>query len=256
MDNNYTLQTVERALSFLEYVAEAPEPPSIRDIAKALDLNITTCYHLLRTLVARGYIERNDSGGLELGDGIDVLARGYRRAQNTEQRLAGIVRRLAASTLETCFLSLKEGDRVVLKVLIEGSQRLRVSGLYVGMKGNEHRRAAGKAVLAHLDGAARAAMLEPSLAQMPDRQRKAMLSALEKELQQTTVRGWSIDEGQSEDGITALGAPVFDASGSVFGAVGVVAPDFRLEKSREAIQASMMSAAAEASELLKEIGDA
>ena len=53
MDNNYTLQTVERALSFLEYVATAPVPPNVRDVAKALDLNITTSYHLLRTLVAR-----------------------------------------------------------------------------------------------------------------------------------------------------------------------------------------------------------
>lgn len=252
MENGYTLQTVERALSFLEFVAAAPQPPSIRDVSKALKLNITTCYHLLRTLMARGYIERNDDGGLELGDGVGVLARGYRRSQSTEQSLSDIVRRLSAQTLETSFLSLREGNNVVLKVLIEGSQKLRVSGLHVGLKGFEYRRASGKAVLAHLDEVSRDAMLAEALTPLPERQRKAVLKTLEKELPQIRVRGWSADDGQTEDGIVAVGAPVFDAAGSVLGAVGIVTPTFRMDKSREAFMDAVMSAAAEATRLLVE----
>lgn len=251
MDQNYTLQTVDRAIAFLEYVAAAAEPPNVRDVAEALDLNITTCYHLLRTLVARGYIQRNEDGGLELGDRVGLLARGYRRAQNTEQYLSEVVKHLSAQTLETAFLSLKEGNNVVLKVLVEGTQRLRVAGLYVGLKGHEYRRAAGKAVLAHLDNAARNAMLKASLAELPERQRKATLKALEKELPLTASRGWSVDQGQSEHGIIAIGAPIFQASGAVLGAVGIVVPLFRMEKSRQMFLGAVLAAAAEANELLK-----
>lgn len=250
MDNSYTLQTVERAISFLEYVATAAVPPSIRDVSKALDLNITTSYHLLRTLVAHDYIKRDDEGRLELGDGIEVLTRNFRRHKSHEQLLSPIVQRLAASTMETAFLSLREGQSVILKVLVEGSQRLRVGGLYVGLTGHEYRRAAGKAVLAHLQEPARAAMLEQSLSTIPVRQQKTILKSLEKELPLTASRGWSADNGQIEDGIISIGAPLFDASGEVQGAVGIVTPIFRMDKSPDAFREAVMAAAAEASRLL------
>ncbi|OWQ95372.1 IclR family transcriptional regulator [Sphingopyxis witflariensis] len=251
MDNNYTLQTVERALSFLEYVATAPVPPNIRDVSKALDLNITTSYHLLRTLVARNFIKRDDEGRLELGDGVAILAQNYRRHESVEQLLAPVVQQLAASTMETSFLSLREAQHVVLKVLVEGSQRLRVAGLYVGLSGHEYRRAAGKAVLAHLDGAERKAMLDESLASTAGQLRKAIMKALEKELPLTASRGWSVDDGQTEEGIISIGAPVFDAAGAVLGAVGIVTPIFRMDKSPDAFREAVLAAAAEATRLLK-----
>jgi IclR family transcriptional regulator, acetate operon repressor len=251
MNNNYTLQTVERALSFLEYVATAPVPPNIRDVSKALDLNITTSYHLLRTLMARDFIKRDDQGRLELGDGVAILAQNYRRHESVEQLLAPVVQQLTASTMETSFLSLREGHNVVLKVLVEGSQRLRVAGLYVGLSGHEYRRAAGKAVLAHLESAERKAMLDESLANTAGQLRKAIMKVLEKELPLIASRGWSADDGQTEEGIISIGSPVFDAAGAVLGAVGIVTPIFRMDKSPDAFREAVLAAAAEATRLLK-----
>lgn len=255
MEQPTTLQTVERAIAFLEYVAAAPEPPHIREVSEALKLNITTCYHLLRTLVGQNYIERRSDGRLELGEGVNKLFRSYRRAVDIEEYLAEVVKRLAAQTLETSTLSLIEGDGVTLKVLIEGSQRLRVAGLYVGLKGHEYRRAAGKAVLAHLEEPARSAMLDASLADLPERQRKTIRKALVKELKQTAARGWAVDDGQTEEGIIAIGAPIFAASGDILGAVGIVTPIFRMDRSRELFHDSVLAAAAEATQLLKERGE-
>lgn len=252
MDNNYTLQTVERAIAFMEYVAGAATPPNIRDVSAALDLNITTCYHLLRTLVAKQYIERNDRGGLEIGIGIEALIRGYQRFQDVEKSLSEIVKRLAAETLESAVFSRREGDNVILKVLVEGSHRLRVSGLSVGLQGNEHQRASGKVVLAHLDQDSRTAMLEQSLAQLPEKQRKMILKALEKELPLIVDRGWASDE-QTEQGIIAICAPLFDSTGVIFGAIGIVTPTFRLENSRDKFFGAIQTAAADANALLKKL---
>lgn len=250
MDNNYTLQTVERAIAFLEYVACASTPPNIRDVSAALNLNITTCYHLLRTLVAKSYIERNENGGLELGVGVETLIGGYRRFQDVEKSLSEIVKRLAAETLESAVFSRRDGQNVVLKVLVEGSHRLRVSGLSVGLQGNEYQRASGKVVMAHLDPEARAAMLEASVSQLPAKQRKTILKTLEKEWPQIVERGWAADE-QTEQGIIAICAPLFDSSGAVFGAIGIVTPTFRLEKSRDKFLDAIYQAAADANVVLK-----
>lgn len=252
MDNNYTLQTVERAIAFLEYVAGAASPPNIRDVSAALDLNITTCYHLLRTLVAKQYIERNDRGGLELGVGVEALIRGYQRFQDVEKYLSEIVKRLAAETLETTVLSLRENNSVVLKLMIEGSHRLRVAGLSVGLKGNEHQRASGKVVLAHLDKESRAAMLGQSLGQLSEKQRKTILKMLEKELPQIVDRGWASDE-QTEQGIVAICAPLFDSTNVIFGAIGIVTPSFRLDNSRDKFFGAIQTAAADANALLKKL---
>lgn len=252
MDNRYTLQTVERAIAFLEYVALAAKPPSVRDVSDDLKLNITTCYHLLRTLVALDYVRRREDGTLELGDRVSIIARNFRKTKSVEQDLADIVHAMASATLETSFLSLRDGDSVVLKVLAEGSHRLRVAGLYVGLKGEEFRRASGKAVMAFLGDEARAAMLEASLAGVPDARRKAIRRTLEKELPLIRARGWSVDEGESEDGITAIGAPIFDGSGAVFGALGVIVPTFRLEKARDIFMDAVLGAAADATARLKD----
>lgn len=255
MEQQTTLQTVERAIAFLEFVAESSNPPHIKELAEALDLNITTCYHLLRTLVGRGYIKRRTDGRLELGEGVNKLFRSYRRAMDIEENLGEVVKRLAAQTLETCTLSLIDGNNVTLKVLIEGSQRLRVAGLYVGLKGHEYRRAAGKAVLAYLDEQTKSNMLDQSMADMPDRQKKTIRKNLEKELKQIATRGWAVDDGQTEEGIIAMAAPIFAASGEIIGAVGVVTPTFRMDRSRDAIHNAVFAAASEANQLLKEASE-
>ncbi|MFC3053769.1 IclR family transcriptional regulator [Kordiimonas pumila] len=254
MDNQNTLQTVDRAISFLEFVAAAAEPPSIREVSKGLNLNITTCYHLLRTLVARDYIKRGADGQLELGESVGILFRSYQRSLDTEEYLAGVVKRIASQTLETSFLSLRDGKNVILKVLIEGTHRLRVAGLFVGLQGHEYRRAAGKAVLAHVDETTRSDILEACLANTPERQRKTIYKTLEKELPQIVARGWSVDD-QTEEGIISIGAPIFDASGTVIGAVGIVTPTFRMDKSRDSFINAVLAGAAEATQLLKNISD-
>ncbi|MFL5664479.1 MAG: helix-turn-helix domain-containing protein [Ktedonobacteraceae bacterium] len=52
------LQTVQRALWVLSLIAEHPQGLTARQISKALELNTSTCYHLLNTLVMNGYLDR------------------------------------------------------------------------------------------------------------------------------------------------------------------------------------------------------
>src|ERR1700730_6241983 len=52
------LQTEQRALRVLSLVAEHPQGLTVRQISIALELNISTCYHLLNTLVVSGYLDR------------------------------------------------------------------------------------------------------------------------------------------------------------------------------------------------------
>ncbi|WP_331769706.1 IclR family transcriptional regulator (plasmid) [Embleya sp. NBC_00888] len=249
-----TLQTVDRALTFLEFVASAPEPPTVQQVSEALGLNITTCYHLLRTLVARRYIARHENLTLTLGDGVGALFRSYQQRFDIDDSLKGWVDKLAAKTAETSYFSALEGNRVILKVLVEGSQPLRVSGLFVGQSGNEHLRSSGKAVLAHLDDERRTALLAKIVDGHSHSEASALLEKLERDLRMTRERGWSMDEQDSDIGISSVGAPIFDARQDVYGAVGIVVPTTRMEKHQQRYVECVTATAAAMTSFLGTVG--
>lgn len=61
------IQSLQRGLHVLEWVAGAHRPVAPREIAHALGLNVGTTYHLVNTLVYEGYLRREQGGRLVLG---------------------------------------------------------------------------------------------------------------------------------------------------------------------------------------------
>ena len=237
-----TLQTVERALNFLEIVAERPDGVTVRDIADELGINVTTCYHLYNTLWVRDYIERNPDGTIRLGNNVASLYEGYRRGFSNQEEMIGIVRRLSAAAQETAFISLLVNDAVILTALTEGPHPVKAGGLFVGLSGLEHVRASGKAVLAFTDHDTRSRVLERSLAVVPPAQRPVLISRLEEDLREIEARGWSLDDEGYETGIVGIGAPYFSRDGRCMGAIGIWAPRSRwIERKDELIAAALES---------------
>lgn len=67
VDDRLFLQSVARALDVLEAFARSPRPKSLGEIAAATGVNKSAAQRIGQTLLARGYLERADSGGLTLG---------------------------------------------------------------------------------------------------------------------------------------------------------------------------------------------
>ncbi|WP_176386599.1 IclR family transcriptional regulator [Gulosibacter sp. 10] len=245
-----TLQTVERALSFLEIVSERPIGATVRDIAGELGINLTTCYHLYNTLLARGYVERNADGTIRLGTNVASLYEGYRNSFAYQREMLAIVRRLSETTGETTFFSHLVNDAVILTALYEGTDPVKAGSLYVGLSGLEHVRASGKAVLAFSDPETRERVLERSLSAVPPAQRLAIATRLEEEVREIVARGWSIDDEGYENGIIGVGAPCFALDGRCVGAVGVWASASEWPARREEISSAALASAVEASRVL------
>lgn len=244
-----TLQTVERALNFLEFVASSSTPPTARQVADGLGLNITTCYHLMRTLLSRGYLDRRDNGTLRLGRSVGSLFRAYQLGFNVTEHLSSVIVALTERTAETSFLSTLEDRNVILRALVEGSQPLRVGGLYVGLTGNELKRASGKAILAHADSAVQHAVIERYRAEAAPRPAAELTSQVLTDLAKVREDGWAIDADHSP-GIVSIGAPFFDHDGTVVGAVGIVAPSTRWEENRTRLLEAVLDAAKDATNRL------
>ena len=67
--------------------------------------------------------------------------------------------------------------------------------------------------------------LTPKTITQPDR--------LLKELESARINGYAMDDGEVEQGLICVAAPVRDASGRVIAAVSIAGPDYRMEQDME-----------------------
>lgn len=108
---------VERLLDLLEWLADHPEPNSLGDIARELDAPKSSLLQMLRTLVDRSYLYRDDQG--------DYLVRrlpGQQSAANGERALTASLL-LAISTPILTDAVQKTGESGFLAVLEDNMVR-------------------------------------------------------------------------------------------------------------------------------------
>src|ERR1700744_1512587 len=69
------VKSADRAFDILEFVGDAAAPPTFSCLLSGLGIPRSSLFHLLNTLLARGYLEQEAaSGGYRLGPGIRKLA--------------------------------------------------------------------------------------------------------------------------------------------------------------------------------------
>jgi IclR family KDG regulon transcriptional repressor len=111
------IQVINRALDLLELIANDPEQPkSLGELADGLSLNHGTCANILKTLVARGYVEQ-----VAAKKGYILGAKSYTITGNEayQKDLLEAVREpmevLTQAVNENCLLAiLKDNQRVVI----------------------------------------------------------------------------------------------------------------------------------------------
>lgn len=246
-NNERGLGTVRRALTLLEWVAAQPSPPTVRDCSEALGLNLTTSYHLVNTLCDARYLRKDGARRLTVGPQIAALYGVLARNALPTRALQPIMERLRAQTGETCYLSSWDQGEVLMQIVMESPQALRVSGLYPGSRGPAHCRASGKAMLAFLP--------ERELDDYLDRGPFASVTArtitdpdrLRAELLATAGRGYAVDQEEFEEGVCCIAAPYFDHSERLRGAVSVSMPTFRAPLMGDQIRPDVLRAGEEAS---------
>jgi DNA-binding IclR family transcriptional regulator len=250
MEDSRLLRTADRALAVLELVATSPVDLVVKDVAALLRFNLTTTYHLVNTLAARGYLVRDGRGRLRIGPKVAVLHQGFVGRLQPAVDLEPVLQRLSERTAETTYLSTWEQGDAVLQAVVEGPHPVRVTGLYVGLRGDSHCRASGKAVLAYLPPAELSDFLRTHRLTRRTPRTITGVRRLRAELTETAGRGWALDAEEFAVGVACMAAPYFGPDGRVQGALTVSAPVARLEEATERVRKAVLSAGEEASRLL------
>lgn len=248
------LHSVQRALRVLSLIAEHPEGLSARDISNTLSLNISTCYHILNTLAADGYLDRRPQSQVYLlGPQIPFLnnafvlgltSQEFASLDNDEiessifttaslvERLRAILYRLTEQTQEPSYLACWKYGEVVLQAIVEAPQAPKVTKLYVGYRGPAHCHALGKILLAYSDPAIvdRYLDMHPLTPSGPNTilQRSRFID----ELNDIVRQGYSLDLEEFSPDICCIATPIFAPRGQVVAALAIsFAPDVLARRS-------------------------
>ena len=230
MATDTTLRTVERALQVLEIVAARSEMPQVRDVADALGHNVSSTYHIVNTLIGRGYLVKNEAGRLAIGRKIGVLNASYLQRFDFGDTVRPLVTELAAASGETVYLTRFIAQSSVIEVVQESKHSLRVTGLNVGYSGLEDRRASGKAVLAQLDDAELESVFSGLHPELKGKARADAMTALARELSHIRHQGFAFDDEEFDEGVCCIAVPYFLGNERVGGAVAASAPAVRVER--------------------------
>jgi len=146
--------SVQRALLILELLAQYPEGLNAKQVSQQLRFNLSTSYHLLNTLIDSGYVIKDPESLLfRLSGKIGYTVHGRSSPAQLVQHLSPHVDALQAATRETAYLSLWDGQEIVLSAIAESPLSVRVKTLIIGYSEANHAMALGKAILAYLDEA-------------------------------------------------------------------------------------------------------
>jgi DNA-binding IclR family transcriptional regulator len=212
-------QTVQKALNLLEALVKSGQPRRLTELARQLELTKPNVYRLLSTLSALGYVKKDAATSLysptmKLWEMGSMLVRDADLVSVAAPRL----RRLCGDTHESVQLAVFDSGFCVYVDKVDSPQPLKAI-TSIGSRLPATVTSTGKALLAWAPVEA----LDQAMAHV---KRFTPLTLtrrkdLERDLEETRLRGYSINRGEYRAGVVGIAAPVRDRSANVVAAIGV-----------------------------------
>jgi len=227
------VQSVRRAARILRELA-AGGRLGVTELADRTAMSKPTVHALLRTLEADGLVAQDaETGKYRLGPDLLRLGNAYLDTHELRARSLTWADSLAGRTGEAVWVAVPDADHVLVvhhAFRPEGAVQI----LEVGASIPWSTCALGKAIVAHLADPEQDRLLAAELpvltgASVTDR------PAMARQLAEVRRLGYALEDQESAIGDAGIAAPVFDRSGGVAGAIGIVGPVERLlaEPARE-----------------------
>jgi len=227
--------SVQRSLAILELLASHPEGLNAKQVSQKTQLNLSTCYHLLNTLIVCGYAVKDPDSLYYRSTGkIGFTAQGRCTPAHLVRQLTPHVQSLQDATRETAYLSVWDGSEIVLSAIVESPLSVRVKALDIGKNDGNHASALGKAVLAYLPEAQVDDYLAGHDCAAYTQHTLTDLATIRACLADVRVQGYSLDQEEFLPDVYCIGAPIFDAEGCILASIAISMPGHRYHAHKSA----------------------
>ena len=223
----HSIQSVDRAITLIEAIAEAGGETTLTYLSHRTQLNISTCHHLLSTLVQRGYVAKVPvRRSYALGARILYLSNACLRQVDLPARAAPFIEQINEKTGETVHLAVLQGDAMMKVAKREARHPVRVDTGALGKTDAPHATATGKAMLAWLPEDDMKRVLAHGMARFTPKTITEWPDLLEA-LRHVRRNGYAMDHEEYQPGVICVGAAIRDHNGAVVGAISASTPTMR-----------------------------
>jgi DNA-binding IclR family transcriptional regulator len=184
---------VARAVTLLNYVASQSSPVSLAQLVAEMNAAKSSIHAICTTLVACNYLRRQSDGLYRLGPQVVSLAESFLSGTDVAQEFNAIWTETRGSPDETVLLSVLSGKEAVY-VAVRNSIRPLGLAFRVGLKFPAWLSASGKAMLAFMPRDELILRFRDDPIPRMTKNGPRTLQALQKELDQTRQRGYSLDD--------------------------------------------------------------
>ncbi len=197
MADKKLIQSVERALDILEFLANNGNNCRLQEISTGLNLNKSTVHSLVSTLEHRGYIVQ-DAYSPKYSLGLNCMGLGitYRRDFFARDRMNSLLAKLSEAVGETCYFAVRIGEQYFYLDAIASDKSIKA---------------------------------DPKIGQFEKLSNNSAISKvfLNENKESINQIKYEIDFEQEEAGMTSMAIP-FRKNGSLRGVIAISGPSSRL----------------------------
>ncbi|WP_409290266.1 IclR family transcriptional regulator [Peribacillus sp. SCS-37] len=251
MERENMVKSVSRALDIITLVSLKKGGLGVTEIANQIDINKSSVYRILSTLVQYGYIEQDsETGRYKLGYKFLEISSKLLESIDLRAEARPYLQELENLTNEVIHLVVYDQGEVVYIEKLEGNETLRMHSK-VGKRAPMHCTSVGKAILAYLPSNVVIDILDRKGMPMHTDKTITNKDRFLQELIEVKKRGYALDLEENEYGITCIAVPIFDHLGKVIAAVSISGPTLRMADQRMLqLQAQMLHIGKEISKRL------
>ena len=245
------IQSVERALSLLDHIADHPETRfSLSDLTEFMGLDKSSVFRLLTTLMKHGLVRQEDKRKTyQLGYGIYSLAAALHDQIKLTEIVSPFLKKLTVLTHENAHLAVRSGLKAVFIDRERGTKPISAN-TNIGDTEELYCTAVGKSLICGMDHEDLVNLYEGvRLTRYTDRT-IVDLEALAGELGATAKRGYAIDDGEYEPNVVCIAAPVYNYERTVEASIGISGPRERVEAQLPAFIEAIKATGEEVSALM------
>jgi IclR family transcriptional regulator, acetate operon repressor len=243
--DRHSIQSVDRALLLLETIAEMGGEATLTELANRTGLNISTCHHLLATLIKRGFAAKVPGKRLyALGSRIHHLGHACLQV-DLPRRAQPYIENISRATGETVHLGALQGDALATLLVRESRHAVRVDTGKLGKNEAPHATSIGKAMLAWLPEDEIKRILAGGMTRFTDNT-ITDFEVLIEHLRLVRRTGYAVDREEFQPGVICVGAAIRDQAGAVVGAICASTPSMRANEEHIALMRDEVIAATRA----------
>jgi DNA-binding IclR family transcriptional regulator len=239
---------ISRAAAVLRLLGDCDTPLGVHAIARELGLVPSTCFHVLKALVAEDLLVFDaDTKRYALGPGVLTLARQWQRRNRFSVQVQPYLDRLAQSFHVTGVgLHVNSIDDVIVVAISQAGSTIRLS-TQIGSRFPALASAAGRCIAAF--SGVPLGDFEPRFRAVPWED-PPTFEQWKTEVRETQLRGFAVDDGAFTAGVTVYAAPVWDGPGRMRHTILAIGLSSALERSDvDALREALLGAARDLSNL-------